>query len=260
MHRHAYEQLEALERDHWWFRGRRAVYLGLLRRQLAGKRVSRTLDLGCGVGGFLEGLAQVSERVQPADFDLPSLAFCARRELPANVAPPMLVRCDALPFADASFDLVCLFDVLEHLDDDRAALREVARVLRPGGLALASVPAHAWLYSNNDRVAGHRRRYSRSQLARALAAAGLAIERNTHSNVLLFPLIAPALLGAKLFERVFARGDSTHTNLSWPMPAWGHALCARLFAAELPLSARFDLPLGHSIAALARRPAGIAES
>ena len=250
----AFEQFETLERNHWWFRGRRRVYLGLIERHLGGTPIERALDLGAGAGGFLPGLARLARRVWPADSDPRSLAACGRRELPANVAAPIRSSCEALPFEDSSFDLVCLFDVLEHIDDDIACLREVRRVLRPGGSLFASVPAYPALYSGNDRIADHKRRYTRSCLANALEQAGLGIERNTHTNVLLFPLILPAVLATKTWELAFERGQqSKRTNLSWPLPGFAHALLYRAFAAELPLSARIDLPLGHSIAAIAKR-------
>ncbi len=250
----AYEQFRTLERDHWWFRGRRTVYLGLLRHHLAGRRPRRVLDLGTGVGGFLDGLAELCDRVHPADTDAESLRRCVARGFPAAV----LADGYRLPFRDASFDLVCLFDVLEHLDDDAAALAEVRRVLEPGGLVFLSVPAYPWLYANNDRVAHHRRRYTRAMLSGLFAGAGLAEERNTHTNVALFPLIAPTVLGLRAAERVLLRGErsSDHTNLSWPLPRPVHGLLHAAFAAELPLSRRADLPFGHSIVAIARRPAG----
>ena len=249
----AYEQFRTLERDHWWFRGRRTVYLGLLRHHLAGERPRRVLDLGTGVGGFLEGLAQLADQVIPADNDVASLARCAQRGFP-DVA---LADGYRLPFADASFELVCLFDVLEHLDDDAAAMVEVRRVLAPRGLLFLSVPAYPWLYANNDRIAHHRRRYTRAMLRELLAGAGLAEERNTHTNVALFPVIAPTVLGLRAAEKVFLRGerDSDHTNLSWPLPKPVHGLLHAAFAAELPLSRRANLPFGHSIVAIARRPA-----
>ena len=251
----AVEQFQRLERDHWWFRGRRAVYLGLLRHHLAGARPARILDLGCGMGGFVEGLHELGDSVVAADFDPAGLH--ARRELgrDRDRSAPVQASGADLPFADASFDLVCLFDVLEHLEDDRAALDEVLRTLRPGGRVCVSVPAYPALFSNNDRVARHYRRYTRRSLAAVLDSAGFELERNTHTNVLLFPLILPAVLATKAWESLAGGRDSEHTNLSWSLPRAAHEVCFRAFAAELPLTRRFDLPAGHSIIAIARRPA-----
>jgi SAM-dependent methyltransferase len=246
----AHEQFERLERSHWWLRGRRTVYLGLLRHLLDGARPGRALDVGAGPGGFSLGLAGLCDEVVALDRDAAALARgCGR-----SGARPLLADAARLPFAEASFDLVCLFDVLEHLDDDAGALREARRVLRPGGLLFASVPAWPFLYAHNDRVAHHRRRYRRAPLARAAEAAGLQVVRNTHTNALLFPLIVPAVLAVKAWERLRGPRAGPHTNLSWPLPSGLHELCYRAFAAELPLARRLDLPAGHSIALAARRP------
>ena len=251
MDANAYRQFLELERDHWWFRGRRTVYFGLLEHELAAARPERTLDLGCGMGGFLEGLAGLGGRVFHSDVDLDSLRQCTERGFPHGVVSSGY----ALPYRDAAFDLVCMFDALEHIPDDQAVMREVARVLRPGGHVFVSVPAYQFLYANNDRVAQHERRYTRGRLARVFDQAGLEVRRNTHTNVFLFPAILPAVLGIKTLEKVLHReADSDHTNLSWPIPKAVHDACHAVFAAELPLSRRFDWPAGHSIAALARRP------
>jgi SAM-dependent methyltransferase len=246
----AYRQFRDLEEGHWWFRGRRTVYLGLLRHHFDGERPRRVLDLGCGVGGFLSGLAELGERVLPTDVDRASLALCRERGFPGVVSDGY-----ALPFADASFELVCLFDALEHIPDEHRALAEVARVLAPGGRVVLSVPAYQFLYANNDRVARHCRRYTRSTLRRAIVAAGFTLERNTHTNVFLLPLILPAVLLLKAWERLRPGPPSERTNLTLPIPAVLQSLLWSAFAAELPFSRRFDWPAGHSILAIARKPA-----
>lgn len=251
----AYRQFLELERTHWWFRGRRTVYLGLLRHHLAGRRPARILDLGCGMGGFLEELSRIGDHVYPSDIDLTSLGQCRERGFPDGV----IASGYQLPYADESFDLVCLFDAIEHVEDDERAMREVQRVLRPGGHVLVSVPAYQFLYANNDRVAGHYRRYDRKMLRRVFEQAGLEVQRNTHTNVLLFPLILPVVLAIKTLEKLLDReARSDHTNLSWPIPGFVHSLLHGIFAAELPVSRRMDWPAGHSIAAIAHKRASTA--
>lgn len=255
MQREAYEQFARLDQQHWWFIGRRAVVLGLLERALAGRRPARALDLGCGPGGFLPGLAQRCEHLVAADSDFQSLVTLAPRESASSAPNRVLLGAQALPFAGGSFELVCLFDVIEHLDDDLGVLREVHRILAPGGLVALSVPAYPWLFSNNDRVAMHRRRYTRATLAGALGEAGFELVRNTHTNVLLAPLILPWTLVTKAIEATpLARKDSQRTNLSWPLPRWAHAALARIFASELLFTKHFNAPFGHSIVAIARKP------
>lgn len=246
----AYRQFLELERSHWWFRGRRRVYFGLLRHTLAGERPRLALDLGCGMGGFQDGLRETCETVFHSDLDIDSLKTCKERGFHRGVC----ANGYALPYADESVDLVCMFDAIEHIPDDQRAMREVARVLRPGGRVLVTVPAYPLLYANNDRIAQHERRYTRPMLREVFAQAGLEVERNTHANVLLFPLILPAVLCIKLLEKLLPRTEqSDHTNLTWPLPAFVHSLLYRTFAAELPFTRRFDLPAGHSIAAIARK-------
>ena len=251
MEERAYQQFRELERTHWWFRGRRTVYFGLLRHVLDGSRPRRILDLGCGVGGFLSGLAELGTRVFPSDISAESLVHCAERGFPGGVVSSGY----ALPYADGSFDLVCLFDAIEHIEDDAAVMREVARVLAPGGRVLVSVPAYQFLYARNDEIAQHHRRYSRARVEGLFEGAQLHPERNSHANVLLFPLILPAVLLMKAYERLFPKKlDPEHTNLSFPFPAFLHPILHAIFAAELPLTKRFDWPVGHSIVALGAKP------
>jgi len=203
------------------------------------------------VGGFLAGLSALGERVVPTDVDRASLALCRERGFSLGVASNGY----ALPFPDRSFELVCLFDALEHIPDEARALAEVARVLAPGGRVVVTVPAYQFLYANNDRVARHCRRYTRSALRRALSTAGFTLERNTHTNVFLFPFILPTVLAIKVWESLFRRRpDPERTNLTVPLPGPLQGLLWSLFAAELPFSRRFDWPAGHSILAIARKP------
>ena len=248
MHELARRQFDRLERDHWWFRGRRAVYLGLLRHLLGGARPARALDLGAGRGAFASELRELCGSVVALDLDAQALATCRA----AGCASAVLADSGRLPFVDHSFDLVCLFDVLEHLDDDGGALREVRRVLRPGGLCFASVPAWPWLFSGNDRLAHHKRRYTRGALERCARSAGLEIVRNTHTNVFLFPLIASAVLARKAWEALRGARARPWTNLSWSLPRGVGEVCFRVFAAELAVVRWVDLPMGHSIAVAAR--------
>ncbi len=250
MEANVYQQFLELERDHWWFRGRRRVYLELLAGELGEDR-GLALDLGCGLGGFLPPLSELGFEVIAADMDFDSLGYCRQRGFAASSQ----VDCYRLPFPDNSFDLVTLFDVVEHIEDDGRVLAEVARILKPGGRVMLSVPAYQFLYANNDRAARHYRRYSRARVAALFADAGLEVRRNSHANVLLFPLILPLVLSLKLAETLFLKQKkSDHTNLSLPLPDWVHALLYRVFAAELVLSRHVDIPVGHSIAAIASKP------
>jgi SAM-dependent methyltransferase len=244
----AYEQFARLEREHWWFRGRRTVYLDLLKSALRGYRPARILDVGAGVGGFLGELQTLGDEVHHTDLSHIALAHSSNRECGRGVQ----ANAASLPYTSMSFDLVCLFDVLEHIEDDAAVLEEVERVLNPEGIVILSVPAHAWLWSENDRVAEHERRYSRRGLLELLGDTHLILERCTFTNAALFPAIAAFVLGSEAARRVGLAPRGT-TNLSVPAPRWLDTALYRAFVAVLPVARRWDLPFGHSLLAILKK-------
>jgi len=229
----------ALEKDHWWYAGRREVLRSLLPPVGPGARV---LDAGCGPGG---NRMILPAGASPVALDPSPLAIrLSRRYAYGSRLRGDLTR---LPFPGGSFDLVLALDVLEHLDDEEAGLREVARVLRPGGRAAIAVPAFRALWGLQDRLAHHRRRYRRPALLRALRGAGLEAERSTYFNALMLPAI---WAGRQLLRVVPHRLES---EAQIAVPGLNGALRA-LFAAERHLLRLADLPFGVSIFCLARRP------
>lgn len=243
-----YQKFTDLEQDHWWFKGRRCVYMGLLKSSLDKKHKGKVLDLGCGLGGFLPSLKSLGFDVYGAEIDFDSLLYCVKRGFPQCTQ----IDSSALPFADDSFDLVTMFDAIEHIEDDHQTMAEVARVLKPGGKVIISVPAYQFLYTNNDRVAQHFRRYSRKSTRILFENASLEVERNSHANVLLFPIILVVILMTRIVEFASsANSASSHNNLSWSMPAFVNNILYRIFAAELIVTRHTDWPIGHSIVSIA---------
>ena len=252
MEREAFKLFATLERDHWWFRGRRAVYLPLLEHALDGgpRRPLRLLDVGCGVGGFLGPLGRLGE-VCGTERDEASVRWCRER----GFLRTLVAACDALPVPAASHDVVCLWDVIEHVDDDAGVLREAHRVLRPGGHVALSVPAYQFLFAQNDRVAHHKRRYTRGRLVDVLRAAGFEVVRATYVNVLLSLVIVPVVLALKLEQALRPPPpDDPSNNLSVRIPRPLNELLAGVFACERHVLRHLSAPFGHSVFAVGRRP------
>jgi len=155
---------------HWWYVARRELFRQLLTGRLAPGATA--LDVGCGTGETMAVLRELGATVV-AGTDLSDDALGYARHHPH--APVLAARAEQLPFATGCADLVVSSDVLEHLDDDGAGLREYHRVLRPGGVLLVTVPSYRWLWSAHDDRAGHRRRYRRAELTTAVTAAGFRV-------------------------------------------------------------------------------------
>lgn len=243
MQARVYEITYEVEGKHWWFVGRRKIIAAFVEQvcRRIGKRRPRILDVGCGTGANLQMLSRfgVAEGV---DISAEALEFCRARGLAKVKQGPA----EALPFEDASFDLVTGLDVVEHLDDDVAGLREMRRVLRPRGRVLLFVPAFMFLWGVQDEVSHHRRRYTRAQLRRAIEAAGLSVERSTYANLTFF---LPTLVGRFIMRLTGLRPESeANINVSALNGFFG-----RLLGAESWWLKRMSFPFGVSIVCIARR-------
>lgn len=243
MERVFYPRYYELEGRHWWFVGRRAIFVELLRKRLHGRTDVRALDFGCGTGTFLEQLDAFGT-ANGVDGDIDAVRFCHERgrahvrHVPAG---------EALPFADGTFDLVTSLDVLEHIDDDVAAVRELHRILRRDGVLLVAVPAFAFLWGDQDEISHHRRRYTAGTLRGVLERGGFTVEHVSYFNTVLFPVIAAVRLARRAVRA--PRPDRTDFDTG---PSAANGLLARLFAAEAHgVMRRRGLPVGVSVLALA---------
>jgi len=233
-----YDLMAKVEERHWWFRARLAVVRSVLRRYVP---QGRGLDCSCGTGMTLRRLPQWVQT--GADLALPALQHCRASGLKTVVRASLT----ALPVPDASHDLVTCLDTLEHIEDDAGALAQVFRVLKPGGYALFTVPAHPFLFSGHDRALHHVRRYRKAELREKVVSAGFELRRFSYINCALFPAVAAVRL---------ARPDKGQTNSDTEKVPFAplNALLYLNFALErLPL-AFMNLPWGVSLLCLARKP------
>jgi SAM-dependent methyltransferase len=280
MQEEIYKRMYEVEGAHWWFAGKRRIIYDLLSRyvrrpdgsatsdstagslaaggslaasgsglsglaaggSLAASGAVRVADLGCGCGKMLEELPEGFSGVG-LDASATAAAFCRERGVTAVVgALPGNV-----PFAEGSFDAVILADILEHVEDDASAAAAAARLLRPGGVMIVTVPAFPALWSSWDEMHGHKRRYTAKRLKAALGGAGLHIELVSYYNTFLFPAAVAGRLAKKI------TGARSAAELSIP-PAWLNAVLAAIFASERHLLGRVPLPVGLSLVAVLRRP------
>lgn len=236
--------IEAIvEQNHWWFAVRRELFA----REIGGLGLSsdaRILDIGTSTGTNLRMLRELGfQRVSGLDSSEDAIRFCAAKGF-GDVRKGDI---HAMPFAPASFELVLATDIIEHVEDDEAALAEIARVLVPGGIALITVPTFPSLWGLQDRVAHHKRRYRLRRLVAAIRRAGLEPGRRYYFNYLLFVPIWAArrlidLLGIEL---------SSENEVNSPLLNVMFGAVFRFDALTAPL---LRPPFGVSALVVGRRP------
>ena len=235
-------QTHRAEDRHWWYRGRRNV----IERVIADLRLparARILDAGCGSGRNMIELARHGT-VTGVELSDTSIDIARARGTGEVIGGSVL----DMPFDGDSFDLSVCLDVIEHLEDDLNALRELRRVLAPGGSLLVTVPAYQWLWSGHDEVNHHHRRYTRRSLQRVAEQAGWEQVRTTYFNSLLLPV---AIL-LRVLDR-FSRKTTESSLDLWVPPEPLNWLLERPLALEAALIGRGGrIPAGLSLLAVFR--------
>lgn len=235
-----YQQMMELQDKHWWFVARRLIIEQVI-QTLKLPESAEIFEVGCGTGGNLEMLARYGE-VYGMELDETARLFASDFKL-GDIQPGCLP--DDIPFPDKTFDLIVLLDVLEHLEDDTASLQALSQKLKPSGWLLITVPAYPWLWTRQDELLHHKRRYLRRNLQQVVGGASYRVHFSSYFNFFLFPLIT----GGRLLLTLLNKNED---ELVMP-PDRMNQLLTNVFAFERYLIPRLFFPFGVSIMLLAQR-------
>lgn len=244
MEQHTYGIMDEAEGSHWWFVGRRAILesflAGIVQKLRSPQSALRILDVGCGTGANLQMLSQFGT-AEGVDVSDDALEFCRRKGLTVQKG-----LAETLPYPDETFDISTALDVIEHLDDDIAGLKEMHRVTKSGGYSLIFVPAFMWLWGVQDDISNHRIRYTKKQIVERVEKAGFKVERATYAN---FTFFAPILGGRTIMKLTGIKPESeNNVNISAL-----NGLFGKIFSAERLWLDKLDFPFGVSIVVVARK-------
>jgi SAM-dependent methyltransferase len=239
MERVVYQQMAELDQRHWWYRARREVLAALIQREVPLPAKARILEIGCGTGHNLEMLGKLG-RVDALELDDEARAIAEKRLGRRAMSAPLP---ELSGVKDRHYDLIGAFDVIEHIDDEAAAVASIAAKLKKGGTFVMTVPAHQWMWSAHDVVNHHKRRYSKKALKRLIETSPLRLQKIGYFNSLLFPLAIAERLASKL------RGKDD-ADVKLPPGPLNSAL-ESTFRAERHLVGRLPLPPGLSLFAVA---------
>lgn len=242
MERKVYEQMAQLDSRHWWFTARRRILDDVIERIVKPPKDARILELGAGTGHNLAMLSRFGT-VEASELD-PIARELASERLGRPVVEAALP--DLSMFPEASYDLIALLDVLEHVPDDKGSLEAIRQLLKPGGALLVTVPINPWMWTAHDVAHHHHRRYRKREFRALAERAGYQIGLISPFNSLLFPPIAAIRLAGKLT----GKDDSDDAMPSAPV----NRVLDTIFGLERWLIGRVPMPFGVSLVAVLRRP------
>lgn len=235
-----YQQMMEVEDKHWWFVARRSILEQVINK-LKLPEDAEIFEAGCGTGG---NLAMLARHGKVHAMELDETARLVASDLRQGEIQPGRLP-DDIPFPEQQFDLILLLDVLEHLDEDAASLQALSTKLKPSGWLLITVPAFPWMWTKQDDLLHHKRRYVLRNLHQIVSAAGYNVSFANYFNFFLFPLIA----GIRLLLGFLNRGGNETTM----PPKLINQILTSLFAFESHLIGRLSLPFGVSLLLLAQK-------
>ena len=243
------------EDNHWWFAGRTWSLLNMLDRVVEPDGSKRVLDIGSGAGNMFHHIARYGP-VVGVDNNPKPIAVARERGYDVREG-----SAEDLPLEDGSFDLVFLLDTVEHCEDDDAVLRECYRVCAPSGHLIITVPAFMWLWSHNDVLNAHQRRYTTGELREKLAPLGFRIQRMTYNNFFVFPMAALLILARREAEQEPELGsphldDESYQVEMEPAPPLLNTILSGVTWTESQVLRWLNLPVGTSIICVAQKVEG----
>lgn len=241
MQSHVYTEFAHIEQVHWWFKARRSILDSILYSFIP-KKASTCLDIGSGPAINATMLTKHAQRLTLLESSVEGVNL-AKENLPEVTIIQGLFP-EGRP--SGTYELITAFDVIEHIDDDKEAVAVIASMLEDNGLAVITVPAYNWLWSEHDNVVHHKRRYTKKSLEDVIGSAGLKIEKISYFNFLLFLPIS----ATRMLMRLKSRQPVTDFSLT---PAYINIPLNFIFSLERYLLRSMTLPFGISIICVARK-------
>jgi ubiquinone/menaquinone biosynthesis C-methylase UbiE len=238
MDRAYYKQYYYLERNHWWFVVRSALIEKCLALHIDKQRPLKILNIGIATGATSVMLEKFGEVIS-SEYDKETCEL-VREELGMEVIEASVTQ---LPFEDESFDLVCAFDVIEHVQDDSKAIEEMKRTCKKGGFVAVTVPADMALWSRHDEINHHFRRYNLQEVKTLTRESGLNTVYASYFNTLLYPLI----LAARKLKNLFSKNQKPTSDFDLKVPDFVNSGLKLIFSAEKWWFGRKNMPFGVSL-------------
>ena len=242
-----YRDFYHLATEHWWFVARSKIIFSMINRFLPDREQLEILDVGCGTGSILKKLEKHSHAIG-VDISEEAVKFCKLRGC-KNVYK--INQKEGLFFKDSTFNLITALDILEHIDDDCAALAEYYRIIRKGGVLLVTVPAYDFLWGPHDEVNDHKRRYIAKELKNKVEEAGFTVKEMTYFDTFLFPFFVLVRMGHRVSKMINSR-YKPRSDLKMRRP-WINYLLKIIFSLEDPLLKKLNFPYGASLLCVAEK-------
>jgi SAM-dependent methyltransferase len=240
--------LDRVESNHFWFKSRNKMILQFLRKygQRIFNNVHRMLEIGCGNGNVLRYLRKQGINCEGGDVFLESLVHCRKKDN----APLYQIDASRLPFSNY-FDIIGIFDVIEHIEDDKKVFAEIYKALKIGGMVILTAPAGKRLWGKYDEVAFHKRRYSKNELIAKLESAGFIVERITHFVFLLFPVL---WLFRRINEKMYKKlNREEYLNKELHVHPFFNRIFFWILEIERKIIRFMNVPFGSSLIAVAKK-------